>query len=145
MNIREYKSEDYIALIDMVMALYLEDPEGEPINISKIDRTIEVLNINPEKGSIKIIEIKKRVVGYGLLINQWSNEHSCDIIHIDELYLIPEYRSLGIGTRFVESVIKNHKPCVIALEVTPSNKRVKSYYESLGFEVDENTHLHYVV
>lgn len=143
MKIREYDETDYAELVDMIMSLYSDDPEGEAMNHNKIGKTIEVLKSNPCKGSIMILEDMARVVGYGLLINQWSNEFSCHIINIDELYVKPDDRSKGYGTMFINQVIEKNETSVIALEVTPSNKRVRAYYEKLGFRIDDNNHLIY--
>ena len=96
MNIRGYCADDYDKLSTMIMSLYSEDSEGEPMNQDKINTTIRVLSDNPYKGAINIIESDSNTVGYAILVYQWSNEYGCDYIHIDELYIEKQMRKQGI-------------------------------------------------
>ena len=56
---------------------------------------------------------------------------------IDDIYIIPEYRSHGIGRKILESEIKKHD--TLALYVYKSNARAYNLYLSLGFKVIEET------
>jgi len=57
--------------------------------------------------------------------------------YIDEIYLIPEYRNKGIGTKLIKEQIQSHDK--IKLQVAYSNKSAIKLYKSLGFEtVDKN-------
>ncbi|MTI94114.1 MAG: hypothetical protein FH749_01295 [Firmicutes bacterium] len=46
---RDYTSKDWNLLLDMVMALYSEDPEGEPMDADKLARTVRHLHEFPQK------------------------------------------------------------------------------------------------
>ena len=52
--------------------------------------------------------------------------------YIAEIYLIPEYRGLGIGKAILENELKNHDKFV--LQVNKENDHAIELYKSLGFE-----------
>lgn len=144
-NYRNYKSEDYSELIDMIFALYQEDPEGEIISQEKVDKTINELSSYPEKGKILVFEENTQIVGYAILIFYWSNEYGGDILNIDELFVSPSSRNQRIATRFFEHIfdVYRNKVSAFSLEVTPMNRQVLDYYKRWGFKEMSNTHIIY--
>lgn len=140
-ELREYVDTDYNELIGMVSALYNEDPEGQPINSSKVEATINEYKENSQKIKIIIILKNSYIIGYSLLVYFWSNEYGGNILFIDELYIKKEFRNKGIGSYFLKYVENMDDINAIQLETTPSNKRVYKYYKKMGFEDIENKHL----
>jgi ribosomal protein S18 acetylase RimI-like enzyme len=138
---RLYREEDYVDLREMIFSLYREDPEGEPIDEEKVERTIAEFGKNPDKVSIYMIRRKEENVGYAILVYFWSNEYGGNIVTIDELYVKEEYRSQGAGTEFFSFVEKLENKKALQMETTPSNRRVYNYYKRLGFVPVENAHL----
>lgn len=65
------------------------------------------------------------------------------IANIDELYIIPEYRSRGIGTRFINWMRESRSNNLVALElqVLPYNTKALKLYEGLGFKKSDRNHL----
>lgn len=53
--------------------------------------------------------------------------------YIGEIYLIPEYRGMGIGRIVMQNEIDNHD--LIRLNVFKDNKHAIELYKSLGFEI----------
>lgn len=141
MKIRLYNELDYPEVNKMIMALYFEDSEGESMNSNKIDRTIDALYNNPDKGEILVLELNGEIVGYSIVVFQWSNEYGGDVVNIDELYVKPSFRSMGIGTDFIKYLMEKYQDNLIVLEVTPSNNRAYDYYSILGFEDVVNKHM----
>ena len=72
-----------------------------------------------------------------MLIAFWSNELGGNICGVDELFVVPEYRSQGFGKSFFEALAQGDlwpTPIVgMALGVTPDNVRGRRLYERLGF------------
>ena len=79
-DIRPFQPEDADELEQMMLALYREDPEGEPLTPEKIARTIDELTHHPEKGRILIFSVNRTITGYGLVIIYWSNEFGGNIL-----------------------------------------------------------------
>lgn len=126
----------------MMHELSHEDPSTELITDKKISLTIRELSNNPNRGRIVIFEECKAAIGYAVLISYWSNEYGGDVLHIDELYVKPDYRGRGIATRFIKQILgSKHGAVAFQLEVTPTNTRAENYYRKLGFRKSKNLHL----
>jgi len=143
LQFRSFEEQDAAELEAMMMALYREDPEGEPLTGEKIERTISEFRRRPHKGRILIFEAGREIAGYALLVFYWSNELGGDVITIDELYVKDEWRNQGIGTAFFKHLSSHCAAGAkeLALEVTPSNRRALEFYRRLGFRRSANRHL----
>ena len=143
MKFKPLRFRDYSELKRMMHALYIEDPVNELITDKKIAKTFKELRRNPCKGKIIIFEKDNVIIGYSVLIFYWSNEYGGDILHIDELYVKPEYRERGAATCFFKHIAKTYRDKIVAvqLEVSSSNTRAMNYYLKLGFKRTRNVHL----
>lgn len=142
-SFRLYRPGDFPALVTMVTALYREDPPGEAMNAAKVMRTVTMLSRAPERGRIVIFDMNNEVAGYAIVIHCWSNEFSGDIHLLDEMYIMPHKRNLGIGTAFLQHLLGQIDESVkgLLVEVTPDNHGALRFYESLGFTAATNRHL----
>jgi ribosomal protein S18 acetylase RimI-like enzyme len=139
---REYREGDFENLCRMVLTLYTEDPEGEPVTVDKIRLTVKEAERHPDKLTIIMFEHEATVIGYSILTFFWSNEHGGDIINIDEIFVKPAYRNQGIGTAFMNSLFERFPAAVaLKLEVSLSNHRAKKGYERAGFTDAPNIHM----
>lgn len=137
-----YSDADYADLKRMIGQLYQEDPEGEPMDDDKIDRTINAFKKNLDKIRIYTIKSHGENIGYAILTYFWSNEMGGDVVIVDELYVQKESRGMGVATEFLAFVKEIHEDAAaIQLEVTPSNQRALEYYRRLGFSPSLNTHM----
>jgi GNAT superfamily N-acetyltransferase len=83
---------------------------------------------------LNIIEVDLRIAGM-MRIDQHPTH-----IHLDQLFLLPEYQNRGIGTKLVEDVLRGARlmnlPVKLwVLQVNPARR----LYERLGFQVVEIT------
>jgi GNAT superfamily N-acetyltransferase len=140
---RLLKDEDMPELQRMVLALYREDPPGQPMSVRKIWHTIAELSAHPDKGAITIMHVGDAIVGYAIVIYYWSNEYGGNIAHIDEFYVKPSWRNKGIGSSYVEHIAKirgiNLKG--IHVETTPANQEASAFYLRRGFKLAKNRHM----
>lgn len=76
------------------------------------------------------------VAGYAVVAKSFSQEAGGMVLWVDELFLLPEYRSLGLGQEFFAFVQDNLKPTTkrIRLEVEGDNVKAISLYRRLGFD-----------
>ncbi len=140
-NFKLYKDHDYEDLRKMILSLYSEDPEGEPMNEGKINITITEYQKNPQKINIYLIKEDDTNIGYAILVYVWSNEYGGNILTIDELYVAENYRGKGVATEFFAYVERIENIVALQLETTPSNRRTLEYYKRQGFLPSQNVHL----
>lgn len=135
-----WSKNDEKDISNLMNNLYHEDPTGKPISLEKIELTFKTLRSQPARGKILTIKNDNEIIGYSILINFWSNEFGGNILMLDELYIKPEYRSQGIGSTFINYLIKTmpENSVAIQLEVTPNNILAKKLYKRLGFSDYEN-------
>jgi len=138
---RQFETTDYNKLKKLIKSYYQEDTTEKPIDSNKIQVTISELSSQPEKGNILIIEQEGLIIGYCILINYWSNEYGGNLLHIDELYVLPEYREKGAGTSLIKYLVDNkyNNSVAIQVEVTALNKKAKKFYERNGFKISNNS------
>ena len=73
----------------------------------------------------------------GIISKTFSPEAGGVVIWIEELYLLDEYRSKGLGRDFFEHLEQKAISEKIArqrLEISPSNERAKKLYMKMGFK-----------
>ena len=140
-SFRTCSASDFDVIADLIINLYEEDPGLIQMTKEKAFNTLDLLSKKSDLGAVLVIENKAEIIGYCILINYWSNEYGGNILHIDELYLKPDYRSKGIGSQLIYQLAKSKfaNAVELQLEVTPGNSRAKKLYEKLGFTVRKNT------
>lgn len=140
---RKFTGTDKEVVARMIVDLYTEDPTLKTITEASIEKTFDAFEKHPDRGVIMVLEVEKKIIGYAILANFWSNEFGGNIVIIDELFVQKEYRGQGIATHFL-TYLRDTKFCdsvALQLEVTPDNKRARKLYESLGFVAHKNTML----
>lgn len=75
------------------------------------------------------------IVGYGMLAKSFSTEYGKPCIWIEDLYMKPEARGLGIGSKFFSFVEEKYQGHLLRLEVEEENERAVAVYKKNGFEV----------
>ena len=98
-------------------------------------RTVRELSLHPDRGSIFLFEKGQDLVGYCVLVNQWSSKHGGTVVKIDELFLDPDHRGDGIAEDFLELLAKVAPPETYAIEVDAAADRATvKLCERAGFE-----------
>jgi ribosomal protein S18 acetylase RimI-like enzyme len=119
-------------------ALYEEDPSPDPVGSDHFEGTLAAFRDAPWRGAALVLELGGEVRGYALLVSFWSNELGGEVCDIDELYVAPEARGLGHGSKLLDALAAGStlwpgRAVALALEVTPDNRRARALYERLGF------------
>ena len=83
-----------------------------------------------------IFELDGKTAGYSLLAKTFSQEAGGIVMWIEEIYVSPEFRGCGIGSAFLEHLIKSREKSVrrLRLEAEKENEGAIKLYRSLGFE-----------
>lgn len=75
------------------------------------------------------------IAGYAMTAKSFSTEFGRPCIWVEDIYIRPEYRGMGIGTKFFEFIEQQYSGCVIRLEVEEENRNAIHTYEKCGYEV----------
>lgn len=139
MVIREMTSKDIDSVLDMMRIFY-----NSPAVLHKASDDILKKDIEDCISDLPfiegyIIEHNNELAGYSMLAKSYSTEYAGICIWIEDLYIKPEYRSLGLGTQFFEFVNNKYNssstPAAVRfrLEVEPSNKQAIHVYKKCGY------------
>ena len=83
-----------------------------------------------------LFEEEGKAAGYALNAKTYSREAGGMVLWLEELFILPEYRSRGLGREFfayAEGYARENGYARIRLEVEEDNVRAVSLYERLGY------------
>ncbi len=134
-KIRTMVREDKSVVMDMMRVFYASPAVlsngSEEIFAADIENCV---NDSPYLEGF-IFEDVDKIQGYAMIAKSFSTEFGKLCIWIEDLYLEPESRGLGIGSLFFEYLEKTYKDCIFRLEVEEENERAIHVYEKNGFAV----------
>jgi ribosomal protein S18 acetylase RimI-like enzyme len=138
--------EDDDAIVSMSLALYANGHPPVHLSPDVVRATLDTLREEPTRGRALVLDAGGERLGYAFLISFWSNELGGEICTIDELYVVPAWRSRGYATLLVRSLLDGgslwpRTPAALELEVAPQNSGARALYERLGFRAKRNTTL----
>lgn len=86
-----------------------------------------------------IFEFEDKPVGYALIAKMYSHEAGGITLWIDEIYVLDEFRSKGLGREFFKHLnSRPGSPVVrLRLEVEPYNEKAIKLYKEMGFDLLE--------
>lgn len=133
--IRKMIREDKNVIIDMMRVFY-----ASPAVLSNGSEEIfeaDVENCVNESPYLEgfVFEENGEILGYGMIAKSFSTEFGKPCIWVEDLYLKPEHRGQGLGSKFFEYLEQNYTDCIFRLEVEEENERAIHVYEKNGFVV----------
>lgn len=97
----------------------------------------EELMRSDEYADAYILEDEGKIAGFGLNAKTYSREAGGKVLWLEELFILPEYRSRGLGGEYfkaMEEYARNNGFARIRLEVERENVRARALYKRLGYE-----------
>lgn len=82
-----------------------------------------------------IFEDDANILGYAMIAKSFSTELGKPCIWIEDLYIKPEARGIGIGKEFMAYIKQKYSECAMCLEVEEENQNAISLYKRCGFEI----------
>jgi GNAT superfamily N-acetyltransferase len=136
--IRPAEPLDLERLLPLVRTFWsFEKLPFESVNVGGV---LGTLLANPSLGRVFVAESAETLVGYLVLTFGYSLEHGGRDALVDELFVQPDLRSSGLGTRLVESAVqtcREHGMVRLHLEVDRTNPRAEKLYGRLGFAAND--------
>lgn len=135
--IRVADASDLSALTSLIER-YWEFERIKGFDAVRITSLLADLFRGPDRGQIWIAQLGGRAVGYLLAVYMFSLEHGGLMAEIDEFFVVPEKRSLKIGTALLEAAtaaMAQRGITHLQLQLGSNNLNGQRFYEKHGFEV----------
>lgn len=135
MNIRKMVKGDEALVLGMMIPFYSSDavlcrPSEEMLRKCISDC---VAGIPYVEGFV--FEVDGIPAGYGMTAIGYATEAGGICIHIEDIYVLAQYRGQGIGTAFLEFVEDRYRDTAVRfrLEVEPGNEGADRVYRRMGY------------
>lgn len=141
MKIEQLKSDadknSINTIVDLLKALYLELGE-EANSVNYLNEQLIIDLIKSGKTEIFLAKESKKIIGILTLTESQSAYAGGNYGSIDEMYILPKYRSKGIGKLMIEKIIaiakeKNWKRIDLTTPTDSEWDRTILFYQSCGF------------
>ena len=134
-GIRSATRADGGALVSLVEQYWrFEAIEG--FDAARIGALFERLAAQPSLGQAWIATVDGQPAGYLLAVNVFSLEYQGLTAEIDELYVMPQYRRLGLGAKLLTMAEKSFREggCTVAfLQIGRDNADARAFYSRHGY------------
>ena len=74
------------------------------------------------------------LAGYGMIAKSFSTEFGKPCIWVEDIYVKPEFRGRGIGTKFLAFIEQKYPDCIYRLEVEANNQVAVNLYKKCGYD-----------
>ena len=132
--IRKINKTDKDFYINSVKAFYNSDAVLHRIPEENIYRTFNELMNSETYAQCYIFEKDEKRAGYALLAKTFSQEAGGEVLWIDEIFILPEFRCKGLGSEFFVFLKENSKAARLRLEFCPNNEKAIEIYKRQGFQ-----------
>lgn len=119
----------------LMRAYYVED--GHRFEPETAQRALDAILAGDAPAWFWLIALDGAVVGYLCLTGGFSLEVGAGDFFLDEIYVVPDVRSAGIGraaVAFAEAEARAKGAARLCLEVQPENARAAALYVREGYE-----------
>jgi ribosomal protein S18 acetylase RimI-like enzyme len=137
------RPEDIEAVVSMMRALETDDPNKKPFDEARRRSSYLQFMDQPTLGRAWLLKFDGQFAGYLVLAFVFSFEYGGRNAFIDELYVGPGHRRLGIGSaalQFAEKIARAEGLAALHLEVSRNNAGAHKLYRRAGF-VDHDRYL----
>ena len=136
LTFRDILSEDRDLVLPMVIDFYHSDAVDHPVDTAILERSFRDA-ADPAEPLLRglLIQWDGQPAGYMYLTQCYSAEVGGRCVLLDEVYLKPEFRGRGIGTRVLAWLEESYPSARrFRLEVTQANQGAARLYRSAGYK-----------
>lgn len=134
-NIRSMEEKDRAAVLSMMKEFYTSPAVlsngSDEIFRSDFDHCVGAC---PNLDGY-ILEDGGAVQGYAMVAKSFSTEFGKPCMWLEDLYIRPAYRGLGLGSRFLRFMQEQYPDAVFRLDIEEENERAVAMYRKHGFDV----------
>jgi GNAT superfamily N-acetyltransferase len=115
-----------------------------PTDDAHIESSLRGILTHPDQGIVLLASVDARPAGVAYVSFARPLEHRGEVAWLEELYVSPEQRDRGVGTRLLREAIgrADARGCVsVELEVKRGHERALNLYVREGFRDLERRHL----
>ena len=102
----------------------------------RMELLLQRLLAAPHLGGVWVAEAQGRLTGYLVAVTVLSLEHGGLMAEIDELFVLPEARAHGVGSRLLaaaEAALAARGCVRLQLELGVTNSAARAFYERRGY------------
>ena len=132
---RRITEKDREIFLKLASEFYNSEAVLEPIPFENHIKTFEELMRSDDYIDCYIFEHDNNIAGYGLITKTFSQEAGGLVVWVEELYILKDYRSYGLGTEFFKYLENKIPAARYRLEVDENNNRATKLYSRLGYEI----------
>jgi GNAT superfamily N-acetyltransferase len=134
LKIRPAQAEDVDTIFELILGLAKYEQLTEQVTGSSDLLRSHLLGTKPYAESI-VAELDTKIVGFGLFFHTYSTFLTQPGLHLEDVFVLPEYRRQGIGKALMMSVAKIafDRGCGrLEWSVLDWNQPAIEFYQSLG-------------
>ena len=127
---------DIDILLRLMHGFQQDDPWSVPFREEEVRESVRELLVSPSIGRAFLICNSELCIGYLVLSFDFSMEYGGKNAWIDELFVQPEFRGEGVGTKAMDFAVETARELgakVLHLEVNRGSPAI-DLYNRLGFE-----------
>lgn len=133
--VRKFIQSDKDAYIKMANEFYHTDAVDKPVPIEHFSDAFDEMMRSDQSAQGYILELDGKTAGFCVTAKTYSVEAGGIVIWVEDFYVLPEFRSRGLGKEFLNYIEKNgdKKLRRLRLEIEDENVRAIELYEKMGF------------
>ena len=135
--IRKLEPQDRAEFIRLSELFYASPAVLHPLPHAYHEDTFDELMRSRDYADGYMLFSDGKAVGFGLVAKTYSREAGGMVLWLEELFILEEYRCLGLGREyfaFIEKYARDNGFVRIRLEVEAENVRARALYGRLGYE-----------
>jgi GNAT superfamily N-acetyltransferase len=109
---------------------------GVDASAKQLAQLLENVVADAGRGFLLLARENSRIIGVAYVATILSAEHCGLVAWLEELYVLPEHRSRGVGMKLLTGVLERARATgavAVDLEVDAGHSRAESFYRRVGF------------
>lgn len=131
---RKFQNTDKKEILSMMKAFYASDAVATNGSEKIFSADFDMCISDSEFLTGYTICKDDEIIGYSMISKSFSTEFGKFCIWLEDLYLKPTFRGLGIIPKFINFIEREHPNTVFKLEAEDENAHAIHVYSKQGFE-----------